>query len=251
MAVNGVGYPVIHQLDQHRCFAPRQRIQQLAAIVGNLGAPGKVLILNPVGRVALQQPANRRGQDLVITMTLFGIAADWAAVATHALVTTLRQKIDWRGQRTDVFIPRVTVQDITVRSNEGIDAGPPRTQVELQFLTPMNAERDSPIMRPGTLFTRLVSRIEGLAFWHDAALVEDSQCLEARSTAVSYDVRLLQLDHAARRSGRTQQNFVVPTVSGTLWMDNLSPELWSLLVIGAETHVGKGATEGFGRYILA
>jgi hypothetical protein len=85
--------------------------------------------------------ADRRGQDLVVTMTLFGVAADWAAVATHALVATLQRRIDWPGQRADVFIPRVVMGDVTVRSDERLRAGPSRADAELQFLTPMNAER--------------------------------------------------------------------------------------------------------------
>ncbi len=194
--------------------------------------------------------ADRSGQDLVVTMTLFGFAADWSSVAAHAFVTTLQQRIDWRGQRTDVFIPRVALSDVTVRSHQGVKAGLPSDRAELMFLTPMNAERDNPIERPGTLFARLARRIEGLALWHDAELDADWQHLGACWNSVEYDVGFLQGDHAARRSGRVQRSFVVPTVRGTLAMDGLTAELWSLLTIGTETHVGKGATEGFGRYII-
>jgi hypothetical protein len=90
-----------------------------------------------------------------------------------------------------------------------------------------------------------------LALWHDVALVEDWRRLGVDWNNVSYDIRFLRAGQAARRSGRGQQNFVVPTVIGTLWMDNLTPELWRLLIVGAETHVGKGASEGYGRYILS
>jgi hypothetical protein len=30
-----------------------------------------------------------------------------------------------------------------------------------------------------------------------------------------------------------------------------APALWLLLVIGSETHIGKGASEGFARHLLA
>lgn len=38
--------------------------------------------------------------------------------------------------------------------------------------------------------------------------------------------------------------------AGSQQIGNLPSDLWPLLVIGQATHVGKGATEGFGRYTL-
>ncbi len=193
---------------------------------------------------------DRRGPDLVVTMTLFGIAVDWAAVMTHALVGTLRFRIDWHALRDDIFVPRIALEDISVQHHQGLRPRPRREHAEVEFLTPMNAERDDPVGRPATLFARLARRIEGLALWHDVALDEDWRGLGVSWNDVEYDVRGLRTACARRRSGGTQTSFHVPTVSGTLWVHEVTSELWSLLALGAETHVGKGATEGFGRYAL-
>jgi hypothetical protein len=194
--------------------------------------------------------ADRRGQDLVVTMTLFGIAVDWAAVMTHALVGTLRSRIDWHALRDDIFVPRVVLADVSVQHYQGLRAQARRERAEVEFLTPMNAERDDPVGRPATLFARLARRIEGLALWHDVQIDEDWRDLGVCWNDIEYDVRGLRIDRARRRSGGTQTTFHVPTVSGVLWIYDLTSELWSLLALGAETHVGKGATEGFGRYAL-
>ena len=208
-----------------------------------------------VGRQGIPKPyvlaTDRKGQDLVVTMTLFGIAADWAATAAHALAVALQTKVDWPGQRAGTFVPDGIVQDLTVRSVQGVRNAQPRPQAELEFLTPMNAEGDNPLERPGTVLARLALRIEGLARWHDVGIDEDWEQLGIAWNAACYDVRQMQHRPVTRRSGRGQAYFTAPTVQGKLWISEFAPELWPLLAIGAETHVGKGATEGFGRFELA
>jgi hypothetical protein len=194
--------------------------------------------------------ADRRGPDLVVALTLFGYAMDWSAVMQHALVSTLRHRIDWRAQRTDVFIPKFSIGDVSVRQRDQARPTAARTQAEVEFLTPMNAERDDPVARPGTIFARLARRIEGLALWHDVAVAADWASLARQWNEVAYDVRSLRAGNAHRHSGGSQAHFDVPTVSGTLFVADLTPDLWTLLALGAETHVGKGAVEGFGRYLL-
>jgi hypothetical protein len=60
---------------------------------------------------------------------------------------------------------------------------------------------------------------------------------------------------AARRSSGARdarrRDFTIGAAEGVLRIAELPPALWPLLVIGSETHIGKGASEGFGRYLLA
>jgi hypothetical protein len=195
---------------------------------------------------------DRKGPDLLVTMRLFGFAADWSAAATHALVVTLSRRIDWPGQRGDLFLPRASVQQVSVRSAEGltgVSTGQGRP-VELEFLTPMNAEGSDPLEQPETILARLARRARGLALWHDADLDENWPQLAEAWRAASYDLRLLRHARVGRHSGRTHRDFDMDAVTGTVLMDDVVPEVWPLLVIGQETHVGKGASEGFGRYRL-
>jgi hypothetical protein len=60
---------------------------------------------------------------------------------------------------------------------------------------------------------------------------------------------------AARRrrppSGRARRDFTVEAVAGVMRPTDLPAALWPFLVIGRHTRVGKGATEGFGRFLPA
>jgi hypothetical protein len=194
--------------------------------------------------------AERRGHDLVVVMSLFGFAVDWTAAATHALLATVQHRIDWRGQRPGLFLPRPQVGAVTVRAIDGLSVPPPPSGIDLVFLTPMNGEGDDPFERPATVVARLAGRVEGLARWQDAAIAADWQALAAAWKEATYDIGQLRRGAVVRRSGQERRDFTVAVAEGILRIADLPRELWPLLVLGTETHIGKGASEGFGRYLL-
>lgn len=195
--------------------------------------------------------AERRGDDLEVVLTLFGVAVDWSPAVVHALVATLRHGIDWRGQRRDVFAPVPVVALVNVVGFEGVRRISVGSCVSLDFLTPLNAENDDPLDRPATVLARLARRVEGLARWQDVAIDEDWRALAANWAELSYDASSLRRVRIHRRSGRTAREFVMDAVAGTLCIDGVPAPLRALLAIGEQVHIGKGASEGFGRFVLA
>ena len=193
---------------------------------------------------------SRIGADLRIKVTLFGAAIDWMPAVSHALVCTLRNGVAWRAQRPDIFLPKASVTNVSVSGQEGVRTVPDGGPAILEFLTPMNAEHDDPRDRPATVIARLARRVEGLARWHDIALDEDWNQLSAIWGAAEYDTHMLHPVTTPRRSGRKAQNFSMFAVDGSLAIGGLSPPLRALLAIGVSTHIGKGASEGFGHYQL-
>ena len=192
----------------------------------------------------------RRGNDLEIVLTLFGAAGDWASVVMHALVATLRDGIDWRGQRRDVFGPVAVVSGVQVTGREGVQPGLAGDRFDLDFLTPLTAESDEPLERPATVLARLARRVEGMARWQDVAIEADWRTLAVAWEGMSYDVSGLRRARVARRSGRGSRTFAMEAIVGTLGVDGLTQELCALLAIGQQVHIGKGASEGFGRFVL-
>jgi hypothetical protein len=195
--------------------------------------------------------AEPRGRDLVLSMTLFGFASDWSAAAAHALLATVQHRIDWRALRPDLFVPRLRIADMAMQAIEGVRVPPWRDIIEIQFLTPMNAEGDNPLERPATVFARLARRVQGLAQWHDAAVETDWVALGATWGNLPYDTSSLCAERIRRHSGRQRHSYQPIAITGILRVMDMPPDLWSLLAIGCETHVGKGAGEGFGRFLLA
>lgn len=188
---------------------------------------------------------DRRGSDLVVGITIFGLAIDWAPVMTHALVDTVRHRIDFRAVRPNMFAPPTRILAVDVTEGRGVVAPRELSDVELRFLTPMNAEGDDPIDRPATILARLARRVEGLARWHDVTVHEDWVALGRVWAALDYDTAGLGRETLDRRSGRAERDFRAEAVTGTVCvLDVPTP----LLAIGATAHVGKGAVEGHGRF---
>jgi hypothetical protein len=57
-AIEQIGRQVVRQLDQDRRLAARQRRQQLRPVIRQRCSPGEPLILDPPGRMAVEQPAD-------------------------------------------------------------------------------------------------------------------------------------------------------------------------------------------------
>lgn len=194
--------------------------------------------------------AEPKDGDLVLSLTLFGFASDWSAAAAHALLATVQHRIDWRALRPELFVPRLRIAEAVIRAIEGVRVPPWREVAELEFVTPMNAEGDDPLERPATIVARLARRVQGLAQWHDAAIAADWAALGAVWGGLSYDTASLRVERVWRRSGTQARSYEPPAVRGMLRITGVPPELWPLLAIGQQAHIGKGASEGFGRFFL-
>ena len=194
--------------------------------------------------------ADARGDDLEITLTLFGMAVDWSATMSHTLACVVQHRIDWHDQDASVFVPKKSACQINLRAEEGISVPPPRTHADIRFLTPMNAEHDNPLDRPATILARLARRVEGLSRWQDVELDVDWASLADAWARVEYDMAGLESHQVDRRSGRGARTFEMPAIIGTLGVGNLDRALWPMLAIGQRVHAGKGGSEGFGRFRL-
>lgn len=93
------------------------------------------------------------------------------------------------------------------------------------------AEGDDPLEQPGTILARSARRVRGLALWNDADLDEDWRRLAAAWEAASYDLQLMRRGRGGRYPGRAHRSFDMDTVTGTVVMDDIAPEIWLLLVI--------------------
>ncbi len=191
---------------------------------------------------------DRRGQDLIVRITLFGVAIDWAAIMAHGLAQVLRQQIDWKDRAPALFLPKPQISDLRVIE---LGSGPwprPRSSVTLQFVTPLDAAGDDPFDRPATVIGRLARRIDLLARWMDVAIEADWPVLATLWNNLDYDVTGLSRSSLPSRSGRDNRRFRREAVEGTLTIaGNLAP-IWPLIVIGRLTHAGRGAIAGLGRY---
>lgn len=198
--------------------------------------------------------ARRHGaRDLLVVMTIFGLAKFWAQNAADALGDALQNRVHWQKLAAgEYFVPPVIhVPSLTVCEKPFFKNRPCPEQCVVSFITPLDAERSDLAQNPGRILEKLIMRAIMMARWYESALdvnhdeisqITDALTLEFQE---STSVQLQRLDTASGPA---------PVYKRTLLADleitgEISP-LWPLLLGGETTHVGRGAVRGFGCYRL-
>lgn len=203
------------------------------------------------GRHGLPKPwvlaCDRAAHDLVASISLFGMAADWAPAVASALADALQHGMNWNSIQPGVFRPAPVVSIIRIVERQGIASGPTGTATEIVLLTPLDAEGVDARERPDSVLARMARRVDLMARWQDAALDTHWQALADSWHGLEYDVvNLVPLD-VPRRAGRGRHGFAQPMLTGSLTVMGDLGLLGPLLRLAELSHVGRGATAGFGR----
>ncbi len=197
--------------------------------------------------------ADRHGQNLVVRLILFGFANEWKQGAGHCLVHCLHNLVRWKTLADGLFIPTpVQIQDsqITEPNASQVNACP--TDLELEFITPFDVERGDISEQPSLFMLRLARRIYGLSLWQGLKLDIDWQALHQASLNSDFEiVDSNKISNLKTGSKRQNRKWVKPVRRATILISGaILHEYLPLLVLGQQTHIGRGATSGLGRYKL-
>lgn len=191
----------------------------------------------------------RRG-DLDVTLTLFGMAADWAPAAAEAFATALR-RVERTGE-AGWFLPAAEIVDRRIAADEGVAPqadGP--TGFLVETLTPLVSTGGSAIDDPASVFTTFGRRLEGLARWHEATLDVDLATVAADLRAADWCWISLE-ETRWRRGSRRQGGRIVP-MSGLLGRLEITADparaarLAPLFHLAEAIHAGADVAFGCGR----
>lgn len=181
------------------------------------------------------------GEDLEISLLLFGAAGDWSGEIAQALVRGLRSGVDGKGGRKPMAPKRRSVLPLSVdyaALAETYD-GP----VTLHFLTPTSVRvGDKDIFDPFAVLKSLIARVSGMALWHGISIQPDIPGLldAAAQAAARAEPDLREARSAGRRRG-----FI-----GSMTLPPCEPALFRILRLGEAAHAGARCAEGRGRYAL-
>ena len=198
--------------------------------------------------------AERAGQqNLLIRMTIFGFAQDWAPMAHQALVSALRYRVRWQALSNDQFFIPARVEIISTRVRDRSIRLPESTpdQCTLSFTSPLDTERTGILDNPSRLLQRLAIRVALAARWYGVQLSDELP--EAIDGQLPWQVEYfgpVHTDSVRIDSGRSgESGFRKVSMLDARVSGNLT-KLWPLLCIGEKLHVGRGAVKGYGRYTL-
>ncbi len=205
------------------------------------------------GKHGLPKPyifsSDKRGQDLIIKLGIFGFACEWLMPARESLVKALRFGVDWKKLAAGSFLPKIEIATVRVATIKGIKPIKAPNSVELNFITPLDTTgRNNILDEPYSLVGRLARRIDGLARWQDVELNVNWQELSEYWKGLDYWTGELFPSVSTRWSNRQRSKLVNRAVVGQISISGEIEPIWELLQIGQFCHVGRGAVIGQGRY---
>jgi hypothetical protein len=195
--------------------------------------------------------------DLDVSIIVFGVATEWTPAILEAMTAALRHDVDWPG-RSGLFAPRVEIKARRLREETGI--APRHDQpfsepdrLSLTMLTPLALTGADPREKPASLIIGLLNRLEGIARWHEASLIEwaDMRALKAEARSIRYHWTDTELVRWTRGSNRQDKWIAMRGLSGTLTIEAdqpLSETLLMLITLGEACHFGADIAFGCGRY---
>lgn len=198
----------------------------------------------------LDARAERNGA-LTVTVRLFGLAAAYAEVMAAAAVAALRTLVDWENLARDGagFLPRqINPSDVVMRQAGAPDVSAMPPETFLVFRTPNDAERGDPVREPRLLLNRLIRRLALLAPWCGVSLAAAFADLQACVDRAEIELVEIVAAPVSAIGGHKHHNKVAPP--GRYRVAALTEPLWTAQVLGTQTHIGRGANVGLGRYVL-
>ncbi|KAB2874159.1 MAG: CRISPR system precrRNA processing endoribonuclease RAMP protein Cas6 [Pseudorhodoplanes sp.] len=209
------------------------------------------------GRHGIPKPwvlaLDRHGFDLLVRITLFGFAMEWAGAVSLALATALQHKIDWRERARfhAIFLPEPVVSRVGIHAIERVPIPKRRNAVVLALLTPLDTAGDDPLDRPASVIGRIARRVSLLSRWMNVEIDADWRKLSDHWNDLEFNTGSFhRLPLLPRKSGRERQDFRLGLIDGSLGIAGDLASIWPILALGQLCHAGRGGTAGLGRYGL-
>jgi hypothetical protein len=191
------------------------------------------------------------GRDLVVHLSLFGIAARYAESLAEALTQALRRGLRRPGGG------RLDVGGRRIGGAEGIAdwapwAGRPVQALHLRFLSPFRV-RDGNRARAGfaPLVSSLGNRVSGLARWMDIRVEADWRRLREAASDIEVTQSTIGEVDWVRASRKQHRLISMNGFVGDCVVEGDLTRLVPLLALGQLTHAGSNAALGLGRYEIA
>lgn len=193
--------------------------------------------------------------DLIVRLTLFGMATDWAPAAAEALASALR-RVDWSGG-DGRFVPRWRI----VARRYGQRTLPELITDDTSLITSFVLETLSPVVlsnggaheRPASLFSTLSQRVEGLARWQEASVETDWREIAGRLHQLDWQWSDTERIEWTRGSRRQDRSLRMQGLTGRLTISGSPEELATLepvFRLAGQIHIGADVAFGCGRVVV-
>jgi len=184
------------------------------------------------------------GDDLLVSLRVFGAANDWFNLAAEAMLAGMREILPCR-RLFGCDLPPVAGRRVERVAGIGIPEG--SSSVSLEFITPVDvAGKGGPI--EASLLSRLLRRVDALARWQGFALSPAfARTLAKLIGEMDYHGSRLVAGEYFSPNKKLQKRRHA-TMTGALVVTGALGPVLPVLAIGERCHIGRAAIEGLGRY---
>ena len=192
--------------------------------------------------------------DLLVKLTLFGLACEWAPAAAEAMTEALVEHVDWAGA-TGLFVPKRQIISRRLNAVDGLTLEDHAVKnVSLDFISPLVISNIDPSEDPIPAFTGFGHRLEGIARWH-ALTLQGINWNHLASDIRRCGFEWQEVVPVVWPRGSKRQNRIIGMdgVVGTMTISgdpNIAPDVCALLRLGEAFHVGADIAFGCGRYSM-
>ncbi|MEM9625341.1 MAG: CRISPR system precrRNA processing endoribonuclease RAMP protein Cas6 [Pseudomonadota bacterium] len=270
----GVLGPAFQALDQTRSLAKDGLFDRYFGKSSTAWMPRPFVIRGPVSKAwHVYRSEQRFGVELV----LIGPALDDASSFVEAFVLAGQRGLGTYRQKASLVALEVVAPhvqdwiDLDPTPNSVLEAPaftpfpilPPSDMVMMDFRSPLTIRRDKKLLGPGeidagTLLSRLVHRVQDLALLNKTGI--SKQAFD-RMASACHRVKTMKSTLRYAERGRVQKKRRAEDPEGEAYLDGCvgrvllnmqaSPELWPWVVMAPWLHIGRNATMGGGRVVLA
>jgi hypothetical protein len=163
--------------------------------------------------------------------------------------------LDWKGTSANILFEGGQPTDaapLTLDFARLLDAPAPAGSARLEFITPTLLKDHGTELRVptfGALMRRLRDRVSLLCFvWEGTEWQADYRAIGDLAEGATLVVQDGGWNVHERHSTRTRRTMPVEGFRGCVAYDSVHPDLWPLLRIGQELHVGQHVVWGNGHY---
>lgn len=197
---------------------------------------------------------DRQRGDLLVHLTLFGMACEWLPAAAESFTIALA-RVDWAGASRR-FVPRWSIVSRVLGAvSLPLPEGEQPDHVVFTTLSPLVSSGAGARETPASVFTTLRWRLEGIARWHEARLEETDWGRIARHVA-ALEWRWIEADEIPWTRGSNRQDRAIPMkgIFGQLEVSGAAEDMAAALPlfrIATLVHAGADVAFGCGRLAFA
>lgn len=187
------------------------------------------------------------GDDLIVTLRVFGMANDWFMAASEAMVVGIRTILPWqRLYAGRSAVPRILSRQVqTVPLPHFPEVA---KAVRLVFVSPTDTGGADPVAHPHRLLSRLLRRVDGLSRWNGIGLEDGAgRAFANHVKTLTYDTSEIRCGGYLSPNARGQRRKKT-TMTGALGIRGDIASIWPVLAMGERCHMGRAAVEGLGAF---